>query len=787
MEILLVLGGKVRIEAAGMTRRLGESDILLLSRCTSVTITPVSATPGEDCLLSILRIAPAFLSFAFDNDIPAFVCNTTDPGNKDCTVLRSILAEIACNDMAASNNNNNTLILNSVLFRLLRELKQNHTISGEETSAEETGESRRERKIAVYLKKNYRYPLTLEELAEKLYLTPQYLSRYFKKRFGITFHEYLNKIRLENAIKDLILSEATVTAVAYDNGFPNLNSLLNTLKNSTGKTPTEYRKAHRTKERKNERNISVEETVESNLALKKLRPYLKAKNNIFYQEKRITIDVDARKGVHYERPWEKVINLGFAHDFVKSDFFDQINLLQKETPFRYGRFHGLFEESALVVKEPRKEYNFVRIDRIINFLYQVKLIPFVELGFKSYMIQGKHGEHIFNNNKEIQNIPRDEYENLIAKFLKHMVNRYGLQEVNHWRFEMMLPAGDNLDYTKSDIDAYIEQFVKIKKIIKDIAPSAMIGGPGFNLTRPENLDVMVKILHGLEEQDCSPDFFSFYAFSFSPMPAAGESVKNILLWEKYETVKRIAWAKQFIQSVNPAIKNFFVTEWNLDFSCRNRIHDSLVKAPFILQNSIDAIGTMDALCYWLVSDISAEYSDSSAILFGGAGLLSRHGIRKPPFFAYHFLSALGPVLLAKGEGYIVTEKSENNYAAIVFNYKYISNQSRLRNDFHELSRDPQDFLEDKDGLVVSLRIGNICPGKYKVKHHILNTHWGSVYDIWKNMSAAEELSDSEASWLERTCVPALRIDFQEGTGNIVIECELEPNEVRLLEISLILE
>jgi beta-xylosidase len=144
-------------------------------------------------------------------------------------------------------------------------------------------------------------------------------------------------------------------------------------------------------------------------------------------------------------------------------------------------------------------------------------------------------------------------------------------------------------------------------------------------------------------------------------------------------------------------------------------------------------------------------------------------------------------LLAKGEGYIVTEKSENNYAAIVFNYKYISNQSRLRNDFHELSRDPQDFLENKDSLEVSLRIGNIRPGKYKVKHHILNTRLGSVYDTWKGMSAVEDLSDIEASWLERTCVPALRIGFQEGTGNIAIECELEPNEVRLLEISLILE
>jgi xylan 1,4-beta-xylosidase len=404
------------------------------------------------------------------------------------------------------------------------------------------------------------------------------------------------------------------------------------------------------------------------------------------------------------------------------------------------------------------------------------------------MIQGKHGEIVFNNSEELDPLPLDEYEELIATFLKHMVNRYGLQEINRWYFEMMVePSEKSRHYGKNDVESYIEQFVRIRKIIKDIAPAAMVGGPGFNLSLQENLDIMVGILQGLEEQESLPDFFSLYAFSFSPMTAAEDNIKNLLLWEKREAAKRITWAKEFIQSLYPSIKNFFVTEWNLDFSARNRLHDSLVKAPFILQNCIDAIDTMDVLCYWVALDISAEYSDSSAILFGGPGLLSRHGIRKPSFFAYHYLSRLGPVLLAKGEGYIVTEKSENNYAAILFNYKYISNQSRLRKDFHELSRDPSEFLEDHENLTVSLRIDNTKSGKYKIRSHILNTRSGSVYDAWKNLSSAEELTDAEASWLERTCIPAISIDFLEGNGSVHMDCELGPNEVRLLEISLILE
>jgi beta-xylosidase/AraC-like DNA-binding protein len=782
IEMLFVLGGKVWVESGKDGCRLAEADVLLLSRQELIRIVPDARQ--EECLLLVLRAAPGFLSFAFGDAAPAFTCNSTSPGSPDCAMLRSLLAETACHGMAESGGNE--LIFHSYLFRLMHELRQN--FSGAEDVNDESDEKGRERMITAYIKKNYREPLTLDGLAKKLNLTPQYLSRYFKKNFGVNFHAYVNKIRLESAITDLLLSDATVTTIAYDNGFPNLSSFIKELRDHTGTSPTEYRKIHKINEQENDEDAMTVENGESGLALGKLRPYLRSENTVSFQKKTLAVETDAGNGTSYQRPWEEVINLGFARDFTKAPFINQINLLQNEAPFRYGRFQGLFGKSALLTAGPKGEYNFVQIDRIVNFLYGVNLIPFVELAFKPDMVTGKHGEPVFNNREEVQNMPLDEYEKLIEKFLKHMINRYGIQEVNRWRFEMMVPHVEWVIYTENDLDVYIKQFVKIRKIIKDIAPSAMVGGPGFNLARPENLDIIGKILYGLGEQRCLPDFFSFYAFSFSPLPAIGKDTEGPLLWEKHENVKRVIWAKEFIQSFDPSIKKFFVTEWNFDFSSRNRFNDSLMKAPFVLQNSIDAIGTMDVLCYWLASDISVEYSDSSAILFGGPGLLSRNGIRKPCFFAYHFLSMLGPVLLAKGEGYIVTSRPENNYAAILFNYKYISNQSRLRNDYRELERDSQEFLEDTESLTVSLRISGTQPGRYKITQHILNTRSGSVYDTWKRLSSVDELSDSEASWLEHTCVPSLQIDFISDTdGRISLDCELEVNESRLLEISRILE
>jgi xylan 1,4-beta-xylosidase len=788
IELFFILEGHVRLQDGLTVHRLGEADILLLQRCEQIRIGPETSPQGKDCLLLSLRVSPGFLSFAFGGAIPAFVCDSASRPGQNYTAIRGILAEIAC------YRGEDVMLFRSRLFRLLQELKEKFSLAENIPGTGENIGKKREQLIAGYIEKNFRYPLTLEELAEQFSLTPQYLSRYFKKQFGVNFHTYLNHLRLENAMKDLVLSNSTVTAVAYDNGFPNLGSFLKELKDVTGKTPTEYRHAAGTKELESE--TAEDDKEETGVVQDKLRSYLTVENSLLFQST-LFIEADVNQGVPFKRPWEEILNLGFARDFFKSVFLDQIKLLQREAPFRYGRFQGLFGKSMHISNTINNEHNFVQLDRIIDFLDSIRLIPFIELGFKPDMIQREVGDFVFINNEEVETLPIEDYEILLDSFIRHVVNRYGIQEVSKWRFEFMVPTAGSLrfSYTATELGMYVEQYTRIRKAVKRIVPTALVGGSGFNLTCPELLDVMVKILHILEERNCSPDFFSFYAFSLSEFSSDTEMQNtkiqggnHLILWAKDEQTKRITWAKEFITSLFPQIQCVYVTEWNLDFSCRNRMHDSLLKAPFVLQNSIDAIGNVDALAYWLASDISSEYSDSGAILFGGAGLISRHGIRKPPFFAYQFLSRLGSVLLAKGQGYIVTLKSEVEYAAIVFNYKYISNQSRMRNDYRDLLRNPEEFLEGTERMTVSLCLNNIQSGLYKVRQHILNTQHGSVYDTWKSLSSVDELTSVEASWIEQTCVPSLQIDFVTSTdGQFSLKCELNPNEVRFLEISRILE
>ncbi|MFE4200473.1 AraC family transcriptional regulator [Aneurinibacillus aneurinilyticus] len=58
-------------------------------------------------------------------------------------------------------------------------------------------------KMKLYIKRNLAEELTLESLAELVHLHPQYVSRLFKQRTGLTLMDYIIQIRLEKAMPNL--------------------------------------------------------------------------------------------------------------------------------------------------------------------------------------------------------------------------------------------------------------------------------------------------------------------------------------------------------------------------------------------------------------------------------------------------------------------------------------------------------------------------------------------------------------------------------------------------------
>lgn len=93
------------------------------------------------------------------------------------------------------------------------------------------------------LSKHYTKEITLNEMSQLLAVTPSYLSRLFKKEFGINYTEHLNKIRIDKA-KELLRSPAVkVMEVARMVGFNNAHYFSKMFKRMAGITPQEYRES----------------------------------------------------------------------------------------------------------------------------------------------------------------------------------------------------------------------------------------------------------------------------------------------------------------------------------------------------------------------------------------------------------------------------------------------------------------------------------------------------------------------------------------------------------------
>ncbi len=97
-------------------------------------------------------------------------------------------------------------------------------------------------KARRFILENYDSPLTLNKAARAVNTSSHYFCKMFKKTTGMTFTEYLTRIRIEKAKNLLYNPNKRVSEVAFDIGFESLSQFNRSFKRITGATPTGFRK-----------------------------------------------------------------------------------------------------------------------------------------------------------------------------------------------------------------------------------------------------------------------------------------------------------------------------------------------------------------------------------------------------------------------------------------------------------------------------------------------------------------------------------------------------------------
>jgi AraC family transcriptional regulator len=96
-----------------------------------------------------------------------------------------------------------------------------------------------------FLKASFRDPLTLDGIAGSVGIHPIHLSRVFKLHYGCTIGEYVRKLRIEFACREISQTDTPLTEIALAAGFYDQSHFSRTFKRIVGLTPGEYRVAFR--------------------------------------------------------------------------------------------------------------------------------------------------------------------------------------------------------------------------------------------------------------------------------------------------------------------------------------------------------------------------------------------------------------------------------------------------------------------------------------------------------------------------------------------------------------
>lgn len=97
------------------------------------------------------------------------------------------------------------------------------------------------KEVQLFIEKNYREKLTVGGLCDKFAIARRSLERRFKKATHNTAIEYIQRVKIEAAKKDLESTGKSVNEVMYDVGYSDTKAFRNVFKKVTGLTPIEYR------------------------------------------------------------------------------------------------------------------------------------------------------------------------------------------------------------------------------------------------------------------------------------------------------------------------------------------------------------------------------------------------------------------------------------------------------------------------------------------------------------------------------------------------------------------
>ena len=488
-----------------------------------------------------------------------------------------------------------------------------------------------------------------------------------------------------------------------------------------------------------------------------------------------TVDLRSAPGRPFSRLYRECIGSCHAYLTLREDWREQVRDAQREIGFRQMRFHGIFHDLVGIcrgVNEDHIVFNFNNLDKIYDFLLDQGIRPFVELGFMPEAL-ASGTQTCFHYRANVTPPKSQElWAQLIHGFTAHLIERYGLDEVAQWPFEVWNEP--DLDYFWAGTrEEYFTLYETTVRTLKALSPRLQVGGPA------TSKGLWVKeMLAFCAGRNLPLDFISTHHYCADvalvldkpegPVAYRGQKVMRADVAKTLGLIDRSAF---------PAARLHY-TEWNVSPAHVDRFgKDSEFTATFVLQTLRDLGSLPDSYSFWTVSDVFEESGPGEGPFSGKYGLISLHGIHKPAFHAYRFLARqFDEELTVPGAESVILTRAGSRLRLLTWNHNE-PEQVDFEGGEWRLREQPRQETLHLDGLADGVPV--------RIRAWRVDRTHGNALRAWQALGAPAQLSRSQVAILKGQAEPVPVLDETRlpQAGRITLEHTLTPCAILQYELA----
>ncbi len=767
--ILCLLDGTLTVRTRDREDLFRSQGVLLIPSGRQVSL--LSSEPAS---YLVLQLSPVFLMEAFSRDRLL----TEVLSSQDLLQLHEILPELlGLIPFYLESPDRNRLDINRILFAILRDLDKVLAVGSPDPETADTTPGSRQDSVDTYIMENIEKQISLQDTASVCGLTPQYLSSFFQKSMNCTFMEYVNRIKAEKAYEWLLCSEISADEVCDIAGFKTYSAFCKSIEARYGCSWDELRLAHAVPAQE----LPAEDVISSpsSMLYTAVSPAEEDSTSLepTVRIRRESVDAETVSGNVTPDSWRTILNIGSAGSLFFDPFLRLLGDFNRSISFKYCRMYDLLQLVTVYVSGGRTYYGFEFVFQNLDYIINADLIPFLDLGYRDYP---GHVNLIrtFAFNSDTIDVYYEKLQLILPEFLRAASNRYGADSVKQWGFEFHFSYQNNRNYT---FWQFLSSFRKIIEAARSVLPDVHIGGLGFDAAlHPGTLQSMLEQLKSL---DCRLDFVSMHVNGLI-LPQINGSGSYRFTTDENEVNRRVDDAVALIRRFYSA-EPLYITEFGFAHFLRTALNDSLFQASFILRFLSSNVRKVQGIGYHMFDDLGELERPVEQEFFGSPGVYSAHGLRKPSYYAFFFLSQLGKSLLSSGTSYIITANSRYNYQILAFHYRHITKPLEQLHEDRDVLAFEKWCATDGDRLQLHFQIRGAASGDYLVKSLRIRPGAGNLHKLWlEHPSSLSDLNESDYGFFREYAFPdvAAQPCSVPASGELTLDIMLAPLEIVLLII-----